>query len=71
VTAGSKGLAIWASDDTHFQFAAEKVEVVSSHGAGDAFVGALAAALCQRQTIAEASKVASRAAARHVSGKSG
>jgi ribokinase len=71
VTAGSKGLAVWAQDDTSIQIAAEKVEVVSSHGAGDAFIGALAAALCQGRTVAEASGAASRAAARHVSGQSG
>lgn len=69
VTAGSNGLAIWARGDTSIQIAAEKVEVVSSHGAGDAFIGALAAALCQGRTVAEASAAASRAAARHVSGQ--
>ena len=71
VTAGAKGLAVWASDDSHFQIAAEKVEVASSHGAGDAFIGALAAALCQSHTFREVCETASKAAARHVSGQSG
>jgi ribokinase len=68
VTAGAKGLAVSASDDTHLQIEAEKVEVVSRHGAGDAFVGALAAALCQGHTVPESSEATSHAAARHVSG---
>jgi ribokinase len=58
-------------DDTSIQIAAESVEVVSSHGAGDAFIGALAAALCQGRTVAKACEAASKAAARHVSGQSG
>jgi len=69
VTAGASGLAVCASDDTEVQIAAEKVDVISSHGAGDAFIGALAAALCQGKTIAAGSKAASIAAAWHVSGR--
>lgn len=69
VTAGSKGLAVWTPDDACLQIAAEKVSVVSSHGAGDAFIGALAATLCQGASIAEASATAAKAAARHVAGQ--
>jgi ribokinase len=69
VTAGSKGLAVWAQDDTNVQIPAEKVKAISSHGAGDAFIGALAAALCQGRTVTESCKVASLAAARHVAGQ--
>jgi ribokinase len=69
VTAGSRGLAVWAQDDTNLQIPAEKVKAISSHGAGDAFIGALAAALCQGKTVTVSCKVASRAAARHVSGQ--
>ena len=69
VTAGSQGLAVRAPDGTCTPIAAEKVEVVSSHGAGDAFIGALAAALCEGKTIVAASETASRAAARHVSSR--
>ncbi len=67
VTAGAKGLAVWASEDIRLQIAAEKVDVISTHGAGDAFIGALAAALVQGHTIEVACKAASRAAAKHVS----
>jgi ribokinase len=40
---------------------------VSSHGAGDAFIGALCAALVKAAPLREACQVASQAAARHVS----
>jgi ribokinase len=68
VTAGAQGLAVWTQDDSAIQIPAEKVTVVSSHGAGDAFIGALAAALLRGQGIESASRAASAAAARHVSG---
>ncbi len=68
VTAGSKGLAVWAHDDASVQIPAEQVKVVSSHGAGDAFIGAFAASLLKGQKIDEACLTASQAAARHVSG---
>lgn len=68
VTAGSQGLSVWAQDDTPVQIPAEKVTVVSSHGAGDAFIGALAAALLLGQGIEAACRSASAAAARHVAG---
>ncbi len=68
VTAGSKGLAVWDARDTSFQIPAETVEVVSSHGAGDAFIGALSAALVTGQTLRAACGAASHAAALHVSG---
>ena len=55
-------------DDTPVQIPAENVTVVSSHGAGDAFIGALAAALLQGQCIEAACRLASSAAARHVAG---
>jgi ribokinase len=71
VTAGSQGLAVWAQDDSPIQIPAEKVTVVSSHGAGDAFIGALAAAMVQGQGIEAACRTASQAAARHVSGLTG
>lgn len=69
VTAGSRGLAAWAPDGSSFQIAAEKVKVVSSHGAGDAFIGAFAAALCRGLDLTRACAAASRAAARHVAGQ--
>ena len=67
VTAGSKGLAAWTDTDEHFTIAAEAVKVISSHGAGDAFIGALAAALANRSDLNVACAAASHAAALHVS----
>ncbi|MGL6210730.1 MAG: PfkB family carbohydrate kinase [Paracoccaceae bacterium] len=67
VTAGSLGLAAHSAD-THFVLAAEKVSVVSTHGAGDAFIGALACALANGGNLATACRAASHAAALHVSG---
>ena len=69
VTAGSAGLAAWGANDAAFNLPAEKVQVVSSHGAGDAFIGALAAALAAGQDLEPACGLASTAAARHVSGR--
>jgi ribokinase len=66
VTAGGAGLA-WAGKDGFGQLAAEKVTVVSTHGAGDCFTGTLGAALAEGQDLATACKRASTAAARHVS----
>lgn len=68
VTAGAQGLAASLPEGA-FEIAAEKVAVVSSHGAGDAFIGALAAALAKGATVRNACAAASQAAARHVSGK--
>ncbi len=70
VTAGSKGLAAVTQEDQAFSLPAEKVVAVSSHGAGDAFIGALCAALVQGLGLREACEAASRAAARHVSTRS-
>ncbi len=69
VTAGSQGLACCRTDAAPFTVAAEKVVAVSSHGAGDAFVGALAARLCRKDDLPAACRFASVAAARHVAGK--
>ena len=68
VTAGSKGLAAWGAHDERLQLPAEKVAAISSHGAGDAFIGTLAAQLAVGCDLAEACRAASSAAARHVAG---
>ena len=68
VTAGSKGLAAVGRDQQAFTVPAEKVRAVSSHGAGDAFIGALSAAFVQGAELQDAAKAASHAAALHVSG---
>jgi ribokinase len=67
VTAGSLGLAAAARRGESFALPAEKVEAVSSHGAGDAFIGALCAGLVRGVTLRAACEAASQAAARHVS----
>lgn len=69
VTAGSLGLAAWSAEDEHFSIAAEKITVVSSHGAGDAFIGALAAAMVGGAPFKKACAAASHAAADHVAGR--
>lgn len=70
VTAGSKGLAAVSPDSEAFLLPAEKVQAVSSHGAGDAFIGALCAALVQGGSLPAAARAASHAAALHVSTQS-
>lgn len=68
VTAGAAGLAAWSALDEAFCVPAEQAKVVSTHGAGDAFTGTLAAALAQGATLQTACDIASKAAAAHVSG---
>ncbi len=66
VTLGDQGL--WLIDlDTMEHVPAFKVPVISTHGAGDAFVGALSVALCSGQALLDAARFASAAAALHVS----
>ncbi|SPF81498.1 PfkB family carbohydrate kinase [Pseudoprimorskyibacter insulae] len=67
VTAGSHGLAWVSGGGTAIALPAEKVKVVSSHGAGDCFTGALARALAEGADLAMACRTASVAAAAHVS----
>ncbi|MBK8438887.1 MAG: bifunctional hydroxymethylpyrimidine kinase/phosphomethylpyrimidine kinase [Rhodobacter sp.] len=67
VTAGAQGLAAASGQET-VSVPAEDVRTVSSHGAGDAFIGALAAALLRGATLHVAAQTAARAAARHVAG---
>ena len=69
VTAGSMGLAAWSAEDEHFAIPAEKITVVSTHGAGDAFIGALAACMLGGASFKKACAAASCAAAEHVAGR--
>jgi ribokinase len=48
VTAGAQGLALVTADES-LTLPAEDVQAVSSHGAGDAFTGTLAAELARRR----------------------
>ena len=68
VTAGGDGVAVAEKDGESFTLPAEKVTLVSTHGAGDVFTGALAAALVRGVSLAEAARTANSTAARHVAG---
>lgn len=68
VTAGAAGLSAWSTLDEAFSLPAEAVTVVSTHGAGDAFTGTLAATLAGKVSLQVACRAASKAAARHVAG---
>jgi ribokinase len=66
VTAGAAGLAARSMDGAQVVIPARKVDVVSSHGAGDCFTGTLAAAMAKGLALEEACRLASDAAAEHV-----
>jgi ribokinase len=68
VTAGAQGLAAATAAHDALSIPAQKVAVVSSHGAGDAFIGTLANRLARGDALAPACQAASAAAARHVAG---
>ncbi len=68
VTAGGDGVAVAEQNGEGFTLPAEKVTLVSTHGAGDVFTGALAAALVSGVSLAEAARTANWTAARHVAG---
>jgi len=67
VTAGAQGLAAVSGPAPPIRLAAEPVEVVSTHGAGDCFVGTLAVGLAGGASLEDACRSAARAAALHVS----
>ena len=71
VTAGGEGLAGVSLGAGAFRVPARKVQVASTHGAGDCLTGTLAAALAGGKTLEEACGIASEAAARHVAGRAG
>ncbi|MBB4574164.1 ribokinase [Rhizobium lentis] len=63
VTAGGEGVACATKNGEAFLIAAVKVELVSTHGAGDEFTGVLAAELARGREIRAAVDSANRAAA--------
>jgi ribokinase len=67
VTAGGLGLAVAERGNTPFAEGAHSVKLVNTHGAGDAFIGALAARLASGVAVAEAVRFANAAAALFVS----
>ena len=63
VTAGGHGLAIAERDGAHHSVPAHDVVVCSTHGAGDAFAGALGARLAAGEALRDAARYANAAAA--------
>lgn len=69
VTAGGDGVAYASNSHEVFSIEAETVELVSTHGAGDVFVGTLFAALARGTDMKTAVTQSNFAAALHVSRK--
>jgi len=67
VTLGGDGLLLLMRNGYETAVLAEKVDVVSTHGAGDSFIGALAAKLASGATLEAATRHASRLAGYFVS----
>jgi ribokinase len=69
VTLGGEGLFVKSADGAVTRIAPIAVKVVSAHGAGDCFVGSLAANLARGVSVIEGAELANAAAAAHVSGE--
>lgn len=67
VTLGGGGLVLASKSGETVELEALSVEVTSTHGAGDCFVGVLAARLAEGKSLTEACRYANEAAANHVS----
>lgn len=67
VTLGGEGAVVASPGREPWIINAHQVTVVSTHGAGDCFVGTLAAALAQGFSLPTAGEIANRAAANFVS----
>ncbi len=67
VTLGEKGVVFLDAHNVLMEQPAFRIDVISTHGAGDAFIGALAARLATGSKTHEAIRFAQKAAARHVS----
>ena len=68
VTLGGDGLWVKSADGTVGTIESKQVKVVSTHGAGDCFVGSLATSLARGGSLIAAAEFANAAAAIHVSG---
>lgn len=68
VTAGEHGVAFCQQGAAAMSQPAEKIRLISTHGAGDCFTGVLCRALSAQHSLAEAVRLANAAAAKHVSG---
>jgi ribokinase len=67
ITLGGDGLIVMPEKEAPVFIAALPVKVTSTHGAGDCFVGVLAAKLAAGDRLIDACHAANRAAAKHVS----
>ena len=67
VTAGGNGVAYASSDGSKGTVQAHKVKLISTHGAGDCFVGALCSKLVKNESLADSVSFANKIAADHVS----
>jgi ribokinase len=67
ITLGGDGLVLQPADGAPETLAPHRITPVSTHGAGDCFIGALASRLAQGATLFEAAGFANRAAATYVS----
>lgn len=63
ITLGGRGLIVATRDAEPLMIAGHDVSVASTHGAGDAMIGALAARLAQGDSLASAARYANAAAA--------
>lgn len=66
VTLGGDGLVVLSAGTEPVWIAPKPVQVVSTHGAGDCFVGTLSARMAVGETIQQAAQAANAAAARFV-----
>jgi ribokinase len=71
VTAGGAGLAVATRAGVSAEIPGHAVTLVSTHGAGDCFIGALAVQLARGADIVEAARYANAQAALHVSSPAG
>jgi ribokinase len=71
VTAGPAGVSIATRAGLEAEIGGHAVELVSTHGAGDCFIGALAVRLARGADIVEAARYANAKAALHVSSPAG
>jgi ribokinase len=69
ITLGGLGLVVAEEGQDAMFVEAQKITPVSTHGAGDCFIGQLAVTLARGRSIQEACRLASRTAASYVAGQ--